>query len=182
MPWLTVKIRVKTDGVRKGGAGGTVTRLCISGECISYMGMPMNCELQVFLEECKRPSNVPEISAFISLGDVKKCVKPWKETTSTSPSGRHLGHYKTSILDDDVAQLHVDMINFPITYGFAPERWTRSVSPLIEKDEGIPLLTRLRVIHLFEADYNLFLKLIYGRRMVKNGERKEAMNNQQHGA
>ena len=28
MPWLTVKIRVKTDGVRKGGAGGTVTRLC----------------------------------------------------------------------------------------------------------------------------------------------------------
>ena len=28
MPFLTVKIRVKTDGVRKGGAGGTVTRLC----------------------------------------------------------------------------------------------------------------------------------------------------------
>jgi hypothetical protein len=28
MPWLTVKIRVKTDGIRKGGAGGTVTRLC----------------------------------------------------------------------------------------------------------------------------------------------------------
>ena len=28
MPWLTVKIRVKTDDVRKGGAGGTVTRLC----------------------------------------------------------------------------------------------------------------------------------------------------------
>ena len=28
MPWLTVKIRVKTDGIRKGGAGGTVTRWC----------------------------------------------------------------------------------------------------------------------------------------------------------
>ena len=109
-------------------------------------------------------------------------MKRWKETTSTSPSGRHLGHYKTAILDDDVAQLHVDMINFPITYGFAPERWTRSVTPLIEKDEGMPLLTRLRVIHLFEADYNLFLKIIYGRRMVKNGERNNAMNDQQHGA
>jgi hypothetical protein len=70
------------------------------------------------------------------------------------------------------------MINFPITYGFAPERWTRSVTPLIEKDEGMPLLTRLRVIHLFEADYNLFLKIIYGRRMVKNGERNNAMNDQ----
>jgi hypothetical protein len=36
------------------------------------MGIPMNRELQVFLEECKRPSNVSEISAFISLGDFKK--------------------------------------------------------------------------------------------------------------
>jgi hypothetical protein len=51
----------------------------ISGECISHMGIPMNRELQVFLEECKRPSNVPEISAFISLEDFKKCVKRWKK-------------------------------------------------------------------------------------------------------
>jgi hypothetical protein len=141
----------------------------ISGECISHMGIPMNREFQVFLEECKRPSNVPEISAFISLEDFKKYVKRWKETTSTSPSGRHLGHYKTAILDDDVAQLHVGMINFPITYGFAPERWTHSVTPLIEKDEGLPVLTRLRVIHL----YNLFLKIIYGRRMVGEWRTKQ---------
>jgi hypothetical protein len=58
----------------------------INGECISHMGIPMNRELQVLLEECKRPSNVPEISAYISLEDFKKCVKRWKETTSTSPS------------------------------------------------------------------------------------------------
>jgi hypothetical protein len=134
------------------------------------MGIFMNRELQVFLEECQRPSNVPEISAFISLEDFKKCVQQWKETTSTSPSGRHLGHYKIAILDDEVAQLHVDMINFPITYGFAPERWTRSVTLLIKKEEGLPYFTRLRVIHLFEADYNIFLKIIYGpRRMAKNG-------------
>jgi hypothetical protein len=45
------------------------------------------------------PSNVPEISAFITnLEDFKKCMQHWKETTSTSPLGRHLGHYKTAIL------------------------------------------------------------------------------------
>jgi hypothetical protein len=101
---------------------------------------------------------------------------------STSPSGRHLGHYKTAILDDEVTQLYVDMINFPITYGFAPERWTCLVTPLIEKEEGLPYLTCLHVIHLFEADYNLFLKIIYGRQMVKNGKRNHAMNDQQHGS
>ena len=108
--------------------------------------------------------------ALISLEDFKKCVQRWKETASTSPAARHLGHYKTAILDDEVAQLLVDMINFPITHGFAPDRWTHFVTPLIEKEEGKPYLTRLRVIHLFEADYNLFLKIISGRRMVKNGE------------
>ena len=37
-----------------------------------------------------------------------------------------------------------------------------SVTPLIEKEEGKPYLTRLCVIHLIEADYNLFLKIIDG--------------------
>jgi hypothetical protein len=38
------------------------------------------------------------------------------------------------------------------------------------------------VIHLFEADYNLFLKIIFGRRMVKNAEQARALNDQQHGS
>jgi hypothetical protein len=44
------------------------------------------------------------------------------------------------------------MLNLSIMQGFAPTQWTQSVTPLIEKDEGKPYLTRLRVIHLFEAD------------------------------
>ena len=111
-----------------------------------------------------------------------RTVKDWKESTSTSPSGRHLGHYHTAILDDDVAILHTQLLNLPIANGFAPERWTHSVTPLIEKDSGRPYLTRLRVIHLFEADYNLFLKIIYGRRMVANAEQSQALNDQQHGS
>ena len=43
-------------------------------------------------------------------------------------------------------------------------------------------MTRLRVIHLFEADYNLFLKLAYGKRLVKNAEKANALNDQQHGS
>jgi hypothetical protein len=91
------------------------------------------------------------VDPVITRKDFIKTIKEWKETTSTSPSGRHLGHYRTAILDVGVAQLHTDLLNIPITYGFAPNRWLLSVTPLIEKDEGSPYLTRLRVIHLFEV-------------------------------
>ena len=154
----------------------------VSGHCVPYMGIPMSRELQVFLEECRRPDNVAQISSTISCPAFVKTVKAWKETTSTSPSGRHLGHYKTAILDARLTRLHVDLLNLPIACGFAPDRWTRSITPLLEKDDGKPYLTRLRVIHLFEADYNLFLKLIYGRRLVKNAETANALNDQQHGS
>ncbi len=154
----------------------------VSGTCIPYMGIPMSRELQVFLEECRRPATVKEISSFITNAHFTKAVKEWKETTSTSPSGRHLGHYKTALLNDRLTALHVAMLNMPIMYGFSPERWTHSITPLIEKDEGKPFLTRLRVIHLFEADYNLFLKIVYGKRMVRHAEKCEALNDQQHGS
>ena len=128
----------------------------IEGECIAHMGIPMSKEIETFLEECRRPASVSPVDTVISVKAFTKTIKEWKETTSTSPSGRHLGHYHTAILDTRVAQLHTDLLNIPVTYGFAPERWLLSVTPLIEKDEGLPYLTRLRVIHLFEADYNLF--------------------------
>ena len=154
----------------------------VSGMCIDHMGLPLNRELTVFLEECKRPDSVTDIRTHITLEEFKMHVKKWKETTSTSPSGRHLGHYRTAVLDDRVASLHTDMLNIPIQHGFAPERWTQSVTPMIEKDEGKPYLTRLRVIHLFEADYNLFLKILFGKRLVRNGEKYDALNDQQHGS
>ena len=154
----------------------------ISGECIAHIGPPMCRELQVFLEECRRPESVQDINHTISGKEFTDAIKAWKETTSTSPSGRHLGHYRTAILDAEVTGLHTALLNLPISCGFALERWTHSVTPLIEKDPGTPYLTRLRVIHLFEADYNLFLKLIYGRRMVSNAEKAEALNDQQHGS
>ena len=74
------------------------------------------------------------------------------------------------------------MLNIPIQLGFAPERWTHSLTPMIEKDKGQPFLTQLHIIHLFEADYNLFLKILFGKRLVSNREKSQALNDQQHGS
>jgi hypothetical protein len=108
----------------------------VSGMCIDHMGLTLNRELTVFLEEYKRPDFVTDIQTNITLDEFKMHVKKWKKTTSTSPSGRHLGHYCTALLDDRVASLHTDMLNITIKHDLAPERWTQSVTPMIEKDEG----------------------------------------------
>jgi antitoxin component of RelBE/YafQ-DinJ toxin-antitoxin module len=67
------------------------------------MGLPMSREAQIFLEECRQPTSVSPIETVISEKDYVDAVKAWKETTSTSPSGRHLGHYRTAILDNELS-------------------------------------------------------------------------------
>jgi hypothetical protein len=42
---------------------------------------------------------------------------------------------------------------------------------MLEKVPGTPWLHKLRVIHILEADYNLTLKTIFGRRLMKNCEK-----------
>ena len=69
-------------------------------------------------------------------------MRGWKETTSTSPSGHHLGHYKASLQDIERTRGYQQMmLNIPtIKYGFALKRWQHAVSVLLEKDPGIPCL------------------------------------------
>ena len=53
---------------------------------------------------------------------------------------------------------------------------------MIEKDKGQPRINRLRIIHLFEADYNLFLKLTWGSRLVRRALHMDLLNDGQHGS
>jgi hypothetical protein len=53
---------------------------------------------------------------------------------------------------------------------------------MIEKDPGNPRIEHLRVIHLFEANYYLCLKLLWGKQMVYQGEDNNCFGEQQHGS
>jgi hypothetical protein len=109
----------------------------------------------------------------------------------TSPSGFHLGLRRiTSYPSNDSnietartallkAQTHI--INIPIQKGFSPTRWQTVVNAMIEKIPGHPYLHKLRVIHILEADYNLALKEIFGRRLLANCEKSGTLGNVQDG-
>ncbi len=102
--------------------------------------------------------------------------------TTTSPSGRHLGHYKAIIQDPVLLQCLHDFLNIAIERGIAIPRWSQATNILIEKDPGNPKIHRLRIIHLFEADFNFFLKLQWGHRLVRHAEKLNLLNEGQHGS
>ncbi len=128
------------------------------------------------LQSCTR--KMPPVSSYIPLDAMKNKYRSWKETTSTSPSGRHLGHKHALLKPDGLVRssdefkqldaarteiwgMHHMMLNYGLQHGYCYERWKKVVTTLIEKDPGDPRIHRLRVIHLYEDCYNLLLSLTY---------------------
>ncbi|KAI2505051.1 hypothetical protein MHU86_9407 [Fragilaria crotonensis] len=141
--------------------------------------------LREFLASFQIPGSVLEsgpISCDITAADIVKGFKSWKETTTTSPSGRHLGHYKAMIQDKMLLECFRKFMNIAISRGISIPRWSNAVNVMIEKDPGRPQINRLRIIHLFEADYNLFLKIMWGSRLVRRSVQLHLLNDGQHGS
>jgi hypothetical protein len=102
-------------------------------------------------------------------------LKTWDERTSTSPmTNVHLGHGKSYYADHSlepgspaeqkftqfrqkIIEGHVSLLNYSLQFGYSYTRWQNIVNALLEKDIGTPRIHRLRVIHLYEWDYNLLL-------------------------
>ena len=49
------------------------------------------------------------------------------------------------------------LLNYSLKFGYIFDRWRTIVNSLLEKDVGQPKIHRLRVIHLYEWDWNLLL-------------------------
>ena len=143
--------------------------------------MPMHPEMAAYLQAFRRPDNIEELSTSISTETFISGIKGWSERTSTSPSHRHLGHYKCIITDESLASFHALLLQLPVQYGFSPRRWQQSACPLIEKDAGEPRLQRFCTIHILEADYQLFLKLLFAKRMQSAAETANALHLDQSG-
>jgi len=115
------------------------------------------------------------VSSEITAEEILGKLKAWDERTSTSPiSNVHLGHGKAYYAAHDldptspeaiefetnrgkILQGHVTLLNYALKFGYSFERWQHVVNALLEKDPGSPKIHRLRVIHLYEWDYNLIL-------------------------
>jgi hypothetical protein len=127
------------------------------------------------LTSMKRHSK--ELKIEITAAKMMDKYRRWKERTSTSPSGRHLGHFhalfrplKAKDDDDrdrlegirtDIIEMHAMMLQTAYDNEHVYKRWEYILTCMLGKDAGIPRIHRLRVIHLYECDLNLQFSIFF---------------------
>ena len=115
-----------------------------------------------------------------------------RESTASAPGG-HYGHYKAiavaATLPQDhkdywplLAKLYAIMLSLPLRHGFAPRRWRNCIDAILEKIPGQPRIEKLRIIMLYEADFNFTLKLIWGKRLVRHAELYRCLGDENSGS
>jgi hypothetical protein len=143
--------------------------------------------LEVLKEEAAK--NHPKWSSDVAFEVFISGLLHWKESTSTSPSGRHLGIYKSLLtayidsggefgldIDEDgvsirdkaesILRVIHGLASAACNHGFYLHRWRYVVNVMIYKRAGSIELDTLRVLHLFEADLNLTVGILFGRRTI----------------
>jgi hypothetical protein len=101
----------------------------------------------------------------------------WKERTSTSPSGRHLGHFHALLrpmkakdeedrerlegIRQEIRELHATMLQTAYDNEHVYKRWKYILTCMLGKDIGIPRIHRLQVVHLYECNLNLLFSVFF---------------------
>ena len=80
-------------------------------------------EIRQFLEAMARPSalhSTSPVDTTITTQDFQKGFRKLSDKTSSSPSGRHITHYKILATDPDLSQILARAITMPFTHRFFP--------------------------------------------------------------
>ena len=122
----------------------------------------------------------------IPFDDYKKGFRNWKENTTTSPSGRHLGYHHSLLTPDGVQyskekedfsermwRLHHKITSIALLNARPLRRWLTSIVILILKDKGKPKIHRLRIINTYESEYNLILKYFWPKVGMEKAEKNK---------
>ena len=175
----------------------------IQGEDFTNEFHNMDGGIKAIMKILNNGENTPAFAIDINQDEFMSGFRKWREETATSPSGRHLGHYKallraefhkdkegddqqkTTIKNKIGHQIFKTLFHITMATVLSGEtltRWAKVNSSMIEKVPGHPIINKLRVIHLYEADYNLLLKLLWSRRLTWKAHLNKTLHPSQAGS
>lgn len=192
-PWLEPPLSQSVDFT----ASTITSELILQGE---YDASDLDDITQLMINHLKVCDQEEEpLPMLITDDELVGKLRKWKETTTTSPSKLHLGHWKALIarhshshaprsdrclemdsMQQQIRRGRLQLINYAIKWGYSFDRWKEIVNVMILKDPGVFRIHRLRVIHIYEADYNLILGIKW-RQLMHHAIDHNLLNKSQYG-
>ena len=140
---------------------------------------PYSARLIQALRSC---DSVPSNTRWsVSFDEYCQFGKRRRETTSSSISGVHFGHYKAATTELVLASVNQRLLSFCFETGYASSRHCRALDLAIEKKPRNFRVEKLRAIILFEASFNAGNKL-FGRQMMATAEELSLLAQEQAGS
>ena len=185
---------------------GESAQQALSGQYI-YPGENATTALRLLLDHLKQTAEMENQASHPTISEdaFSGKLKVWRESTSTSPSGLHLGHYKSLIarhqysevdqndnenlqsskseldmMQRELRTLHLRLMNYALARGYSYHRWQTVANSMIFKEAGNIKIHRTRVIHIYEADFNLCMGLKW-RSAVFQSEKMNELHQGQFG-
>jgi hypothetical protein len=103
-----------------GHRGNTAAALALLNGTLPSVAPSLLPETQRILQTLARNHPTIPDSSVITAQDFQDSYKLAKEATSSSPSGRHIGHYK-AVVADLLTKMHAAMMSIPFQTGIVPE-------------------------------------------------------------
>jgi hypothetical protein len=88
----------------------------------------------------------------------------------------------TANISDSILKVYYHIIMTAAKLVKSLDRWCNVSTCMIEKVKGNPHIDKFRVIHLYEADYNLILKIVWARKTVWSAHNKGRLHEGQAGS
>ena len=151
----------------------------LDGSFVEDMSLPLETN-QILLSFTNESTT--EIKFMPTYEQFKTFIHKAKEKTSASPSSRHYGHYKT-LLDrsEQALQGIFSILCLALKYGIILDRWKKTVTALLCKDDNTPYIHRLRPIHIVEVELQFIAKLFWGNLLIKKAEKYGQLTDSQYG-
>ena len=124
--------------------------------------------MESFIKALKIPTpkggenEIPQMDDKMTMENYMELFNKTKESTSSPPSGLHYDHYKAATESDILSKVNLLFMVVPFKVGLPLTRWTRSWHCMIQKVSK-PYVNKLRIVQLYEADFNTILKSMLGR-------------------
>ncbi len=154
--------------------------------------------MQLMVKHVSKKQELDCLPSQITKHEFLDALKVWNKGTSTSPSDINLGHYhalfrrhkykpdtpEAKLFEakrEQLVQAQLALLNYSLKFSHSFQRWKTIVNVMILKEPGNTKIHRLRVIHIYEADYNLLLGVKW-RQLLHRAEDNELINDGCYGS